>query len=124
MSRLRNAGLMTLLVAAFAFAAAALSAGCSEKSATVPAEPSVQGAQAGHAMQEPPSGTGAAKGADVVEQKTCPVMGGVINKKHYADYNGRRIYFCCPACIETFKKDPEKYIRKVDEELAAGKKPA
>jgi YHS domain-containing protein len=54
-----------------------------------------------------------------IEQKTCPVMeGNPINKEIYTDYNGRRIYFCCPACKETFAKDPDKYIAKVDAEIA------
>ena len=49
-------------------------------------------------------------------QTTCPVMGGKINKKYYADYQGKRVYFCCPACIGTFKKDPAKYLKKLDAE--------
>ena len=49
-------------------------------------------------------------------QANCPVMGGKINKDIYADYKGKRVYFCCPACIEPFNKDPEKYIKKLQEE--------
>ena len=49
-------------------------------------------------------------------QVNCPVMGGEINKDLYADYKGKRVYFCCPACIETFNKDPEKQIKKLQEE--------
>ncbi len=49
-------------------------------------------------------------------QTVCPVMGGKINKKYYADYKGKRVYFCCPACIRTFKKDPEKYIKKLEKQ--------
>ncbi|MCI5208982.1 MAG: YHS domain-containing protein [Candidatus Electrothrix sp. ATG2] len=50
-------------------------------------------------------------------QTTCPVMGGKINKEKeiYADYQGKRVYFCCEACIEPFKKDPEKYLAKMKE---------
>ena len=50
------------------------------------------------------------------EQKTCPVMGGKINKDIYADYEGKRVYFCCDACISTFKKDPAKYVTKIEGE--------
>jgi YHS domain-containing protein len=50
------------------------------------------------------------------EQKTCPVMGGKINKDIYADYEGKRVYFCCDACISPFKKDPAKYITKLEGE--------
>jgi YHS domain-containing protein len=48
-------------------------------------------------------------------QTTCPVMGGKINKEIYADYQGKRIYFCCAACPSQFKKDPEKYLAKLKE---------
>jgi YHS domain-containing protein len=48
-------------------------------------------------------------------QEYCPVMGNKINKEIYTDYNGKRIYFCCSGCIDTFKKDPEKYMEKMKE---------
>lgn len=46
-------------------------------------------------------------------QTTCPVMGGAINEKLYADYKGERVYFCCMACPPQFEKDPEKFIDKM-----------
>ena len=46
-------------------------------------------------------------------QKNCPVTGEPINKQVFTDYKGRRVYFCCPACVEPFKKDPEKYLTKL-----------
>ena len=49
-------------------------------------------------------------------QVKCPVMGGKINKDLYADYKGKRVYFCCEGCIEPFNKDPEKYIKKLQDE--------
>ncbi len=52
----------------------------------------------------------------VKPQTTCPVMGGPINKKHFADHNGTRVYFCCPACSKAFAKDPERYIKKLEDE--------
>jgi hypothetical protein len=48
-------------------------------------------------------------------QTTCPVMGGAINKKQYVDYQGKRIYVCCPGCIAELKADPEKYIKKLED---------
>jgi YHS domain-containing protein len=42
-------------------------------------------------------------------------MGGKIVKTTYADHEGMRVYFCCPGCIDTFKKDPEKYIKKLED---------
>ena len=47
-------------------------------------------------------------------QTNCPVMGGKINKKYYVDYDGKRIYVCCPGCIGKIKADPEKYIKKLE----------
>jgi len=48
------------------------------------------------------------------EQKTCPIMGGAINKKYYVDYKGKRIYVCCPDCIDAVKKDPKAAIKKLE----------
>ncbi|MDD5246027.1 MAG: YHS domain-containing protein [Candidatus Omnitrophica bacterium] len=49
----------------------------------------------------------------------CPVSGEKIDPQTKAtyEYQGRIINFCCPVCVEEFKKDPEKYIKKIDEEL-------
>ena len=51
-----------------------------------------------------------------IEQTTCPVMGGTINQSLYADYEGKRVYFCCEGCVPEFQKDPEKYINKLESE--------
>lgn len=48
-------------------------------------------------------------------QTNCPVMGGRVNKQVYADYQGKRVYFCCPKCKATFQKDPAKYLKKLAE---------
>jgi YHS domain-containing protein len=52
-------------------------------------------------------------------QTSCPVMGGKIDPKIYTDYKGERIYFCCTGCLEEFKKDPEKYMKKLHPEGVA-----
>lgn len=49
----------------------------------------------------------------VVEQTTCPVMEGPINKDIYVEYKGKKVYFCCPGCQEKFKAEPEKYLSKL-----------
>ena len=49
-------------------------------------------------------------------QTLCPVMGGKINKDVYADYEGKRVYFCCEGCVPEFQKDPAKYINKLENE--------
>ena len=46
-------------------------------------------------------------------QTNCPVMGGKINKNIYTEYKGKKVYFCCPSCVEKFKKNPEKYVGKL-----------
>jgi len=50
------------------------------------------------------------------EQTICPIMGGKINKTVYADHDGKRVYFCCAGCIDPFKKEPAKYIKKLEGE--------
>ena len=50
------------------------------------------------------------------EQTLCPVMGGEIDKEIFTDYNGMRIYFCCPACVDEFLADPDKYLTKMHNE--------
>jgi YHS domain-containing protein len=54
--------------------------------------------------------------AEKKAQTTCPVMGGNINKDIYTDYQGKRVYFCCPACIPEFNQDPGKYLKKLEAE--------
>lgn len=49
-------------------------------------------------------------------QTKCPVMGGTVNQDIHADYNGKRIYFCCQACPGEFKKDPDKHMKKLENE--------
>lgn len=54
-----------------------------------------------------------------VGNKICPVSGEKIDEKLKADYEyqGKVYNLCCSACTEEFKKDPQKYIKKVDDEL-------
>ncbi len=47
------------------------------------------------------------------EQTLCPVMDAPINKQYVVEYKGKKVYFCCPGCDETFLKDPEKYLDKL-----------
>jgi YHS domain-containing protein len=49
-------------------------------------------------------------------QTKCPVLVGDIDKQVYADYKGKRIYFCCKGCDAEFKKEPEKYMKKLKEQ--------
>jgi hypothetical protein len=49
-------------------------------------------------------------------QIVCPVLGGQINKEIYADCPAARVYFCCPGCVGVFKNNPEKYLKKMEEQ--------
>ena len=51
--------------------------------------------------------------AEAIEQKTCPIMGGAIDKKCFTEYKGQKVYFCCPGCKPKFEADPEKYTAKL-----------
>ncbi len=55
--------------------------------------------------------------------KICPVTGENIKElgKDTVEYKGKVYNLCCPMCKEEFLKDPDKYISKVNEELAAEK---
>lgn len=54
-----------------------------------------------------------------VGNKICPVSGEKIEEKTKSayEYEGKIYNLCCASCIEEFKKDPQKYIKKVEEEL-------
>ncbi len=54
--------------------------------------------------------------ADPKPQTVCPVRGDTIDKSVYVDYQGKRIYFCCKGCDAEFNKNPEKYLKKMQEE--------
>ena len=49
-------------------------------------------------------------------QTKCPVIGGFVNKRVFADYQGKRVYFCCPPCVRSFQKEPEKYITLLEKQ--------
>jgi YHS domain-containing protein len=56
------------------------------------------------------------QGKEMKMQMNCPVSGMPIDKKFYADHTGKRIYFCSAACIDEFKKDPDKHMKKMMDE--------
>ena len=64
-----------------------------------------------------PADTGSTLAAQIVPQTTCPIMdGNKINKNIYVDHNGKRVYFCCRACVARFKEDPDKYVKQLEDE--------
>ena len=77
-----------------------------------------------HATEMPDSTT--TKGADTatveVGNKICPVSGEVIaemgdGKGFQVEHEGKIYNLCCSMCAKDFKKDPEKFIQKIKEEL-------
>jgi len=58
------------------------------------------------------------KKAENVGNKICPVTGEKINEKTKVtyEYQGKIYNFCCAGCPDVFKKDPQKYIKKVEAE--------
>ena len=58
----------------------------------------------------------AAEKADAIVNKICPITGDPVDKNITYEYKGKVYGFCCPMCIEEFKKDPEKYIAKMGTE--------
>jgi len=49
--------------------------------------------------------------------KVCPVKGEEIDADApTVEYNGKTIGFCCPGCDSKFQKDPEKYMKNLNED--------
>jgi membrane fusion protein, copper/silver efflux system len=47
----------------------------------------------------------------------CPVMlneAEVDKNTSYTDYQGKRVYYCCPSCKKKFEADPEKFLANFD----------
>jgi len=59
---------------------------------------------------------GQVKKSAEVGNKICPVSGEKIDEKtkETYEYKGKIYNFCCPDCVEEFKKDPEKYIERLE----------
>ena len=88
--------------AALAIATVALATGCNEQKAKGTGE-------------APGKKTTAVAAAPTGKPQTmCPVMAGKVDKNLYADHEGKRVYFCCAGCVDEFKKNPAKYIKKLE----------
>jgi YHS domain-containing protein len=67
-------------------------------------------------------------------QTACPVTDETIDKAIFADYEGKRVYFCCQDCLAKFKADPKTIVDKLekdgivldkaDKTVSSGKSPA
>ncbi len=73
-------------------------------------------------------------GKDTYPLTTCVVsgekLGGDMGAPYIFTYKdpkikndpGREVRLCCPSCLKDFKKDPAKYLKKIDEAAAKAKK--
>jgi hypothetical protein len=53
-------------------------------------------------------------------QGTCPVMGKPVDASMKSTVvNGRKIFVCCPPCIEKIQADPAAFVAKLDSQIAA-----
>jgi YHS domain-containing protein len=95
-------------VAFVALAGLAFFSGCKKEP---PAAQQTQPAQQTHAQEQAPADQPPVEA--VTAQTTCPVMGGAINKTIFVEYQGKKVYFCCQGCPETFLANPEKYVAKL-----------
>jgi hypothetical protein len=57
--------------------------------------------------------------------KTCVVSGdklGEMGKPYIFTNDNREIKLCCKSCLKDFKKEPAKYVKKIEEAEAKEKK--
>lgn len=77
----------------------------------------------GIALAESPA-TPAAPAKPTYPLTTCLVSGetlGEHGKPVVIEQDGKEVQFCCKGCIKDFKKDPAKYMSKLDAAYAAKK---
>ena len=111
MARRKTLTKAILVVAGVAPALLFFAAGCSKEEPT--AKPPQSEQMMGHAEEMAATAEETVM-AGAIEQKTCPVMeGNPINPNIFVEYKGKKVYFCCAACPEKFKADPEKYLSKL-----------
>ena len=89
-----------------------------------------QNKQTGSMMSDQKETTTASKVVEV-GNKICPVSGDKIpapgekgtmgDEPVKYEYNGKIYNLCCPMCIKDFKKNPEKYSKIAEDEVAKDK---
>jgi len=62
--------------------------------------------------------------AHAVGNKKCPVsgdeVGGSMGPGKTVIYKGQAVQLCCPTCLKTFAKDPDKYLAKAEASAKPG----
>ena len=59
-----------------------------------------------------------------VGNKSCPISGekvGMMGPAVPLEYKGKVYNLCCAGCVSTFKYDPEKHVKVVEEEMGIHK---
>ena len=89
-------------------------AGCEKEEPAVQQAPPVEQATAaaGHPSAEHPTAEHPTVEA-VTAQEMCPIMDAPINKALFVEYQGKKVYFCCPGCKEKFLANPDQYVAKL-----------
>jgi YHS domain-containing protein len=54
----------------------------------------------------------------------CPVSDEAVDPNVTVTHNKKLVGFCCEDCVATFKKSPDKFMKKVEAEEAKNKKEA
>ena len=96
----------SLGVAAFSFATLA------EMNMPMPATPATAPASA------PATSTAPAAALIDVGNTKCAVTAEDVTKGLTVTYDGKIYHLCCPDCIKDFKKNPDKYIKAMNDNPA------
>jgi YHS domain-containing protein len=55
--------------------------------------------------------------SEVAFNKVCPVKGGEVDSDSPTfEYQGKVYGFCCPGCESKFEKDPETFLKNLNED--------
>ncbi len=89
-----------------------------QKSAETPKPAESKQAEAGaKALPEGLAGLAEADRAAAEKQKVCPVSGellGSMGTPVKVTVKGKTVFLCCPSCEPDLKKDPDKYLAKLE----------
>jgi hypothetical protein len=108
--------LLALLSGAFAVAPLALAEGHDHASMAQPAAPADQAAWLAKARTDYPLDACVVSG----DKLEANAMGGPVDYIHQETGKpDRLVRFCCKDCVRDFKKNPAKYLTKIDDAAAA-----
>jgi len=93
-----------------------------------PVHANEKGSHKGSMMDEEITAEATESGAINVGNAICPISGELIadvddGKGVQIEHNGKTYNVCCKFCAKDFKKNPEKFIKIIENNLAEGKDP-